>query len=75
MKIYLQIDIKSPADYPKKEDIYFCNRSGIMTVQKLLTNSSPEISYMREIRYYLQPIEIKNISLIKLKRIINLTNP
>lgn len=50
------VHIKSPADYPKKDGIYFCCRSGFLTVQELLSDP-PVKSFMREINWYLQPIE------------------
>ena len=56
MELYKKVFINSPKDYPKEDGEYFCNRSGYMTVQKLLSNP-PEKSYMREIRWYLQPID------------------
>jgi hypothetical protein len=52
--LYRKVDIKSKADYPKGGD-YFCCRNGLLTVQHLLSDP-PNESYMREIRWYLQPL-------------------
>jgi len=56
MELYKKIVINGPDDYPKSDGEYFCCRSGLMSVQKLLANPAHK-SYMREIRWYLQPIE------------------
>jgi hypothetical protein len=55
MELYKKIYIKSEVDLPKEEGNYFCNRNGFNSVQHLMTTLGK--SYMREIRWYLQPIE------------------
>ena len=53
--LYRKVYVKSEADCPKVEGDYFCNRSGFNSVQHLMTTLGK--TYMREIRWYLQPIE------------------
>lgn len=67
MKIFIQIDVESPNDYPIEEGNYFCNRNGFMTVQNLIPNSNKK-SYMREIRYWLKPVEVDAEMLIQLAK-------
>lgn len=49
--------IRSKEDWPKVKGTYFCNRSGFNTVMEM-DPDLPEKSFMREIRWYLQPIPI-----------------
>lgn len=67
MKIFIQVDIESPNDYPTEEGNYFCNRNGYMSVQKLIPNNGKK-SYMREIRYWLKPVEVDAETLIQLAK-------
>ena len=67
MKIFIQVDIESPNDYPTEEGNYFCNRNGYMSVQKLIPNNGKK-SYMCEIRYYLKPVEVDADLLIELAK-------
>ena len=53
--LYRKVIIKSEDDCPKEEGDYFCNRSGFNSVQHLITTLGK--SYMREIRWYLLPVE------------------
>lgn len=53
-ELYRKVYIKSESDLPKEEGDYFCNRSGFNSVQHLITTLGK--SYMREIRWYLQPL-------------------
>ena len=53
--MYKKVIIKTEADLPKEKGDYFCNRSGFNTFQHLMTTL--EKSYMREIRWYLLPIQ------------------
>jgi len=56
-ELYRKVYVKSETDCPKVEGDYFCNRSGFNSVQHLMTTLGK--TYMREIRWYLQPIEQK----------------
>jgi hypothetical protein len=53
--LYRKVVINSTDDYPKDGE-YFCNRNGFNSVQKLFKNPI-EKSFMREIRWYLLPVE------------------
>jgi hypothetical protein len=55
---YRKVIINTPEDYPKITGDYFCNRNGFLSVQKLIPNEKIFSTYMREIRWYLQPIEL-----------------
>ena len=56
MKKSIQIMVNGPEDLPKEDGTYFCCRNGFLTVQDIKVNL-PEKSWLREIRWYLQPIE------------------
>jgi hypothetical protein len=56
-ELFKKVFIKSEADLPKDEGVYFCNRSGFNSILHLMTTL--EKSYMREIRWYLLPVEPK----------------
>jgi len=51
---YRQVFIRTEEDLPKVEGDYFCNRSGFLSVQHLILTLHK--TYMREIRWYLEPI-------------------
>jgi hypothetical protein len=70
---YDQIIIKSKADWPKVKGTYFCNRSGFDTVMEL-DPDLPEKSYMREIRWYLQPVKVEEKTADELDLIQYVTN-
>jgi hypothetical protein len=58
-QLLIVVYVRSSKDLPKTKGIYFCCRSGFMTVQEI-DPSLPEKSYLREIRWYLQPTDIVN---------------
>lgn len=61
MEAFIKVYIKSEDDLPDNDGNYFCCRSGILTVQNLSSKHFNK-SYMREIRRYLKPVEIPEIT-------------